>query len=295
MVYSLLALDLDGTLLNKAGVVTARTVAALQRVRAAGAAVALCSGRASYSMRGVEAQLGFAPFVVSFNGAVVHAPPRPSDNAKSSDNSADNSSDSPDNNAKTLLFRNEMTPAQVSQVLQAANAMRRAVNYYGPDSIYCVVTSDEQRALAHRYHLLTGATYEFIDDYSIIQTLPPKMLIFGHDPDIMIKYLRENTSGLALIKDDWFVECLPPDMNKGVGFTKLCQALNIPIEQTIAFGDGWNDMEFIAAAGTGIAMKNARQELKDIASRITEFTNDEEGLAIELENFLSKGLFGPKN
>ena len=59
-------------------------------------------------------------------------------------------------------------------------------------------------------------------------------------------------------------------VDKGLGLTLLCSHLDIPISESIAFGDGENDKEFLAASGIGCAMKNGRPAAKDAANIITE-------------------------
>ena len=55
-------------------------------------------------------------------------------------------------------------------------------------------------------------------------------------------------------------------------------------------GDGDNDIEFLQEAGLGLAMANARQVLKDVADGVTERSNDQDGVAHELERLVAEGL-----
>ena len=59
-------------------------------------------------------------------------------------------------------------------------------------------------------------------------------------------------------------------VDKGLGLSLLCSHLNLSISESIAFGDGENDKEFLAAAGIGCAMKNGRPAAKEAANIITE-------------------------
>ena len=59
-------------------------------------------------------------------------------------------------------------------------------------------------------------------------------------------------------------------VHKGLGLQLLCEHLNIPINETVAFGDGENDREFLSAAGVGCAMKNARPAAKEAADIIIQ-------------------------
>lgn len=59
-------------------------------------------------------------------------------------------------------------------------------------------------------------------------------------------------------------------VDKGVALGLLCNHLQIPIENTVAFGDGENDKEFLSAAGVGCAMKNARPAAKNAANIVID-------------------------
>lgn len=63
-------------------------------------------------------------------------------------------------------------------------------------------------------------------------------------------------------------------VDKGVGLSLLCDYLNIPIANTVAFGDGENDKEFLALAGMGCAMKNGRPAAIAAADIVTEVSCD---------------------
>ncbi len=74
-------------------------------------------------------------------------------------------------------------------------------------------------------------------------------------------------------------------VDKGVGLMKLAQMLNIPIEQTMAIGDTENDLAIIKAAGIGVAMGNATDDVKKAANFITD-TNENDGVAKAIFHFL---------
>ncbi|KAJ3075548.1 hypothetical protein HDU98_007794 [Podochytrium sp. JEL0797] len=268
--YNLLALDLDGTTLNGDGIVTARTQAALAKVASTGTLIALCSGRSTCTMEPTATSLGLPVHILSYNGAMALDAERNS------------------------LFATTMTHEQVDHVLDAAKHLGRTVNFYDTQAIHAIAETDEHKALIERYRILTGATYHIINDYRTLTHLPPKLLILGNDAKQITAHLETHTTNLKLISDDFFVECLPLGVNKGAGFVRMCQALEIPLANTVAFGDGWNDLEFLENAGLGVAMKNARKELQERADKVTAFSNKEDGLAIELEMMLEQGLFGAK-
>lgn len=75
--------------------------------------------------------------------------------------------------------------------------------------------------------------------------------------------------------------------NKGDALCSLCAALGIPIEETLAFGDGTNDLSLIRAAGCGVAMGNADFSVKAVADAVCD-DNEHDGLAKYLEKLLEE-------
>ena len=81
------------------------------------------------------------------------------------------------------------------------------------------------------------------------------------------------------------VEINAREANKGNALAHLCARLDIPMEQTLAFGDGSNDVTMLSLAGTGVAMGNACEEARAAADRFTG-TNGEDGVASFLEKYV---------
>ncbi|MGX8698680.1 MAG: HAD-IIB family hydrolase, partial [bacterium] len=73
--------------------------------------------------------------------------------------------------------------------------------------------------------------------------------------------------------------------NKGAALLFLAEYLGIPRENTLAFGDGSNDVTMLRAAGTGVAMANAQPEARAAADAVTA-RNDEDGVAQYLEKWM---------
>lgn len=75
-----------------------------------------------------------------------------------------------------------------------------------------------------------------------------------------------------------FADCIAKGNNKATGIDAVCRYLGIDISETMAFGDGGNDMQMLRHAGIGIAMGNASDEVKSCAKMVTE-TVDNDGIA----------------
>jgi hypothetical protein len=73
--------------------------------------------------------------------------------------------------------------------------------------------------------------------------------------------------------------------NKGYGLKAVAKHYNIPLEQTIAIGDNFNDVPMLEAAGLSVAMGNAEPEVKEMCDIVTR-TNDEHGVAYAIRQFV---------
>ena len=80
----------------------------------------------------------------------------------------------------------------------------------------------------------------------------------------------------------WFLEVMPQGVTKGTGLLKICADAGIPPEATIAFGDSYNDIGMLKAAGVGIAMGNAEDAVKAAADMVTDDC-DRDGIAKALK------------
>ncbi len=81
------------------------------------------------------------------------------------------------------------------------------------------------------------------------------------------------------------LEINAPGATKGAALLRLASILGVDPEQTMAFGDGENDLSLIRAAGFGVVMANGKEELKAIADHVTG-SNDESGVAQAIEQFI---------
>lgn len=85
---------------------------------------------------------------------------------------------------------------------------------------------------------------------------------------------------------DYFIEIVPKGIDKAASIKVLIDKLNIPHENTIACGDGFNDLSMIKYAAVGVAMENAVDAVKENADYITASNNDD-GIAKVVEKFIT--------
>ena len=126
------------------------------------------------------------------------------------------------------------------------------------------------------------------DIYSVLENDPPKLLVIDEDHDRVVAFhdlLKELSAGKVdcFFSNPWYLEIVSPGINKGWAVKWLCDHLLIPLEHSVAAGDAENDISMIKAAGHGIAMLNATQDVKDSADLITEKDNNHSGLVSPLK------------
>ena len=120
-----------------------------------------------------------------------------------------------------------------------------------------------------------------------------KLIILCTNPDELIEIAKRELKGeWNIIRGShYFVEFLMSGVSKGKGLIDLCEHFGYELKEVVAFGDGDNDKEFLEVAGWGVAMKNAGALAKHSANEVTEYTNDEDGVAIHLEKMEDLNLF----
>lgn len=121
-------------------------------------------------------------------------------------------------------------------------------------------------------------------------TGPNKLLIAANPEKIKLIYGQMKEQALPDIdiacSADTLIEIFPKGVTKQTALIKICDKLQINMEDTIAIGDQEVDLPLIEAAGVGIAMGNAIEELKQKADFVTK-SNNEAGVAYALRHYLS--------
>lgn len=149
-----------------------------------------------------------------------------------------------------------------------------------------------------RYASLVENEQVIIEDYEEAISASPaaKILIMTNEADKLIAAANKelDTARYTIIKGSphpFFVEFLHSDVTKGDGVKLICQDMGIDLRQVAAFGDGDNDKEMLQYAGLGCAMGNAKDPAKRDANIVLEWTNEEEGVARQLEKMFEEGHF----
>ncbi len=304
--FRMVALDLDGTLLQSNHQLADTQAEYLRTLFESGFRICIATGRAAPSCYEIVKKLalpeptpvvcsnGARGFLLSYNGA-----------------------DEADKRQQELFYTPLYREA-VTKTIKLAKKMGYFVQYYIDDGIYANPITESHLHMIKEYERLTSSTLEVVDDdfdqflgAQDDSKLPSKLLVrcekdeFAACHPSFVELLNSSSDveseRLAHIVAaynsdlDWFLEILHPAVNKGRGLRNMCQKLEIPMNDVIAMGDGTNDIEFLQMSGLGIAMNNAHESLRKVASYTTEWTNDEHGVMKTLEALKMKGELYCKN
>lgn len=259
MKYKLIALDMDGTLLNSQGEITQETQKALTMAANIGCYITLSTGRSLAAVQSFFPLLPLnAPFIL-YNGAMVAEA------------------------GGRILFHRTLGKMEINAILSSPHAPESVIlwnNHALFLSAHTKKTELYERSAGIRGRLFSSAT-AFSDSTKLLWIDEPESLnkrktaLSGSLPDT-ISYCNSKPS---------YLEFFSSTVSKGTALHFLCNYLNVAPEETIAFGDGENDIPLLKAAGLSIAMGNATPGIKNIANYVTA-SNDENGIASALERFL---------
>ncbi len=269
----LIALDLDGTLLDQRGRVTDRAVAAIEAAVDAGFIVALATGRPPHMAIAVtEALAGTVRHVVGGNGSIVATFPA----------TAGGESD--------VLH---LIGFDIDDAFGVIATLRDHDDGYG----FALATD---AGFAHEpgfADLMPAAVHDDpVPDVTVIGgTQAFKLMAFHtsrsvHELLATVPNLIGGTTSSELLVSHMgadAVEIGPADADKCTGLRWLCDHLGVAAADVIAIGDEWNDLTMLEWAGYGIAMDNAADRVREIADEVIGH-HAEEGVAIYLESLLDR-------
>jgi len=303
--FRMIALDLDGTLLHSDHQMSEKSVEYLRDLQKRGMLVTLATGRAPCTMYEHVLRLNL-PYehgmpVVTSNGALgLSVKPTSSSSTNPEDATPDEKEKGFSKHVSTEQLFYEPVPHDVTmRSIALANRLGHVCQFYWENDIYANPSEKHHYELTGTYRELTGSNTIYVkDDFAELMSssaLPSKFLVLcdNSDQDEMVEAFHAEFGDEATIvrgSYGWFLEVLHKDVCKGHGLQKLCQHVDIPIEQCIAFGDGDNDLEFIEMAGWGVAMKNARDCVLKVADDVAAYTNDEDGVIRTLQRMEEQGL-----
>ena len=270
MKTGIIAVDLDGTVLDAEKKVTERTLAALEAAAESGIWVVPATGRILKGMPEEILKLGWIRYMILANGATVW-----------------------DRGAESCLYRAEISAETGLEVFRWLDgfpviydcyqdnqgwmtaSMWENAEAYAPSPFYLQHIRTLRRPVPDlKEHIRrSGTSLQKIQAFC--RTTETQREVIGRTAE-RFPQLAVSTSVARN------VEINDGRANKGAALTALAERLGIPMGKVAAFGDGTNDLSMIRAAGMGVAMGNAAEEVKAAADRVTA-GNGEDGVGIAVE------------
>lgn len=275
--YKIIFIDIDGTLVNDEKQVSQRTINKIKKLKEKGIITVLTSGRPYGSIEKYSIQCDAMPYLIGSNGAITRNIEKDED-----------------------FFIKNLEKQKVLEILKII----RKHNLYTTITVSGNIITDTQKyGLIPEYRpeiIETESLEEYIDKierpiikFSIVDEEKEKLenirkeLIDKFDitmtpVDIMGLTQKQRKVKNGYISNPYITDIMAPNTTKGDAIRNLSKYLKIDLSQTIAIGDGRNDIEMFETVGYKIAMKNAVKELYERADIITT-TNNNEGVADALE------------
>ena len=284
--YKLVAIDLDGTMLNQYGIITEKTKEIIRKVQKKNVEVMIASGRAITSVKRFAKEINSKKYFISGNGAITY-----------------------DVENNKILYENILKKQKALQIIKICEENSIYYNVYTENGIIAknlnyntlyyykdnLTKPDENRTHIN----LVEDVYNYIDEKdekilkimicdehksvfnSIVRRLKEiseiEVLEVSH---MSRKIIKQGTEEIAL--EYFYTEVSAKDVDKWNALEEVINLMNISKEEVITIGDNANDIKMIKNAGLGIAMGESAPYVKQCADKIT-LSNDEDGVAIALK------------
>lgn len=265
--YKLIAIDMDGTLLNSDHRITEDNKQAIAAARAKGIHIVLASGRPLDGMLTALQELDMdsdEDFVISYNGSMVQKVA-----------------------SKTTIRQEILSGADAKLIAEWAAKLN--VNVHAFSIKEGLITPKNNKYTAHECNI-NGITltempfHELQDNDAILKAMMVEeeaelsQAINDLPTDLYDKFTIVRSA-------PFFLEFMHKTSDKGAGVQALAEYLGIDASEVITMGDAGNDHHMLKYAGLGIAMGNATEETKAMADYITD-TNNNSGVARAIEKFV---------
>lgn len=289
--YKIIAIDLDGTLLNSRGEVSIENRNAIKKAKEQGIEVVLASGRVSDSVLNIAKDIGADKYFICGNGSMVY-----------------------DMQKSKIIYENFISKNKILKLIKLCDENSIYYNIYSEEAV--ITKSINYNVAVYNYENTKKAddkktrinivedVYKYVEESENDKYL--KMTVCDNDkiifssilkkfkniPNIDIlevshmsrKKIKSGTENIDL--NYYYTEITNQNVDKWYAIKELAQIEGISQEETVAIGDNMNDFLMIQNAGMGIAMGNSNPTVKNEANFVTE-DNDENGVAMAIERILN--------
>ena len=288
--YKLIAIDLDGTLLNSNGEISDRNKKAIKNAKDRGVEIVLTSGRVSSSVKKIASEVGADNYIISGNGALIYDLKNENTlyNECISDEKAIEIAKICDENdiyytistEKYMLskklkyalvyynYENSKNPETKKTNINIVEDVQKYIKENDVGKISKIVISDESKMVFN----------------GIIKKLRNLNGLNVLEVSSMSRKIIEN--GTKKVEINYFyIEITKENVNKWESIKKLAKFLDINTNEIMAIGDNLNDLEMIMNAGMGIIMGNSALSTRNLGKTIVS-DNNSSGVAEAIEKYI---------
>ncbi|WP_133649639.1 Cof-type HAD-IIB family hydrolase [Paraburkholderia flava] len=265
--YQVIATDLDGTLLNGDHQVDPFTIATVRRLEAQQLQFVIATGRHYRDVAGIRDLLGIRPYLITSNGARVHAPD------------------------DTMIYADNLPPPLVRRLVQpeVVGAHGRVIVNLFADNAWLI---DRHAPELLRLHQDSGFGYSVIDMQQHDGSDIAKALYIGDPADLaQVAVNLQQQFGDALYVTYSLPDCLEvmtSNVSKGRALKFVLDRLGVAPSRCVAFGDNMNDVDLLETAGHPFMMNNANPDLIALLPNVPRIGNNfEAGVAHHLRKLFS--------
>lgn len=278
----LIVVDLDGTLLmskrdaKDPDQVNKENIIVLKKLIKLGHEVAIVTGRPWRDSEKIYKKLGLNTIIGNYNGAHIHHPiDKGFDDIRSTINRS---------LIHKILKETECGQHYNNVIIEFADETKILdsndkdmmnlfhISKYGKRNVTKFKRGDKIEK--NPYSITFRIDHHSVDIWELFTELRRKFI-----DSLLFRFWKDEE--LDMIN----LEINQKSITKGSAMKYIANYYNIPQEHTIAFGDGLNDIEMLTEARIGVAMRNAKGTVKTYAKDVTDFTNDEAGVARYLTHF----------
>lgn len=291
--YKLVAIDLDGTMLNQYGIITEKTKKAISKAQEKGIEVMIASGRAITSVKRFSKEINSNKYFISGNGAITY-----------------------DIKNNKILYENILSKTKALKIIKICEENSIYYNVYTENGIIAKNLSynilyyykdNLTKPDENRTHInIVENVYDYFEQReekilkimicdehktvfnSIVRKLKElseiEVLEVSH---MSRKIIKQGTDEIAL--EYFYTEVSAKDVDKWNALEEIIGLMNISKEEVVTIGDNANDLKMITNAGLGVAMGESAPYVKQSADIIAP-TNDEDGVAIILNKIFDLNL-----
>lgn len=265
----LVAIDIDGTLLDSQRQLSQKNIDAIQKADAQGIKIVLCTGRPFLGMKDLIPKLGLnheGNYAIVFNGAQI----RTADTGE-------------------IIQQNTLNTADLNRWYTETERVQLPLNIIDNDYVYEPLVYPDGPEAFYVSKITTAPSKrtdysQFESDHDFL-----KFVITVEEHYLVEQFEKIDNS----LKADYFItrshpfqiEVMKQGVHKGQALKNLGQVLKIKPEEMMVLGDQANDIGMFHVAGTAVAMGNAIADLKANADWVT-VTNNESGVALAIERFI---------